>query len=320
MNNIKKIFEATFHYSGAKKNLAHEDLKRELIAHDGQKVRVLRPLSTEEADLFDVGPMYKVRFEDGYETDVFGDELTIEDHTPTVENISISGLSSVLNLLYAHQDEVTEEAQETISSLEHIYFQKRKDSTVKLCDLTAYTAVSLWMGKPDICDVLDEGDYDDVLEKLGLYNEDEENERYNKEFINAVNKNIDWNCLVVSGLLSGNHIIEEAIETTLKRLKNKTAKISISRAQFETAMKYLRNEEHLEEGKNISFTADFGDGMTMDILVWGTKDKNKPAWVDSVLFDHGTAVACNPGDDLLALWALNDLNGIRYEARIQVEN
>lgn len=320
MNNIKKSLEATFHYSGTKENWAHQDLKKELITHDGQKVSVLRPLTAEEADLFDVGPMYKVRFEDGYETDAFGDELVREDHDPTIESISIQGLSSTLSLLYTHLNEISEEVQEVISALEHIYFQKRKDTSIKLCDLATYTATSLWTGKSDICDVLNEGDYDDVLEKLKLFNEDEKDEYYNKAFIDAVNENIDWNYVVASGILSGNHIIEEAIETTLKKLKNKTAEISISRTQFETAMKYLRNEEHLEEGENISFTADFGDGMTMDISVWGSKGENKPAWADAVLFDHGDAIACGLGEDLLAPWVLNDLNEIRYEARIQVKN
>lgn len=321
MDNIKKSFEVTFHYSGTKENWAHDDLKKELIAHDGQKVSVLRPLTADEADLFDVGPMYKIRFGDGYETDAFGDELVREDHDPTVESISSQGLSSALSLLYTHLDEISEEAQRVISALEHIYFQKRgDDNTIKLCDLASYTAASLWTGKSDICDVLNEGDYDDVLEKLKLFNEDGGEECYNKDFIDAINKNIDWNHVVASGILSGNHIIEDAIEATLKKLKNKTAEISISRAQFETAMKYLRNEEHLEEGENISFTADFGDGMTMDISVWGNKDKNKPAWADAVLFDHGDAITCGLGEDLLAPWVLNDLNEIRYEARIQIEN
>lgn len=41
----------------------------------GQKVEILRPLTEKEADLFETGPMYRVRFPDGFESDAFEDEL-----------------------------------------------------------------------------------------------------------------------------------------------------------------------------------------------------------------------------------------------------
>lgn len=44
----------------------------------GERVEVLRPLTEDEADLDDVGPMFKIRFADGVETDAFADELTFE--------------------------------------------------------------------------------------------------------------------------------------------------------------------------------------------------------------------------------------------------
>lgn len=44
---------------------------------DGERCRVLRPLTDKEADIADVGPMYKIRFTDGTETDAFEDELKI---------------------------------------------------------------------------------------------------------------------------------------------------------------------------------------------------------------------------------------------------
>ncbi len=50
-----------------------------LNARTGQLVEVLRALTEREADLDDVGPMFHVRFEDGYETDAFADELTLHD-------------------------------------------------------------------------------------------------------------------------------------------------------------------------------------------------------------------------------------------------
>ena len=49
----------------------------QLNERSGQIVTVIRPLTPKEADLFDVGAMYKVRFEDGLIIDAFEDELTI---------------------------------------------------------------------------------------------------------------------------------------------------------------------------------------------------------------------------------------------------
>ena len=43
---------------------------------DGQICTVIRPLTSDEADLSDVGPMYRIRFEDGVITDAFEDELS----------------------------------------------------------------------------------------------------------------------------------------------------------------------------------------------------------------------------------------------------
>ena len=47
-----------------------------LNARSGQTVTVLRPLTVDEADLYDVGPMFRVRFDDGTVEDVFDDELS----------------------------------------------------------------------------------------------------------------------------------------------------------------------------------------------------------------------------------------------------
>ena len=48
----------------------------ELNKYNGTSVEVLRPLTEQECDITDVGNMYKVKFEDGYERDVFEDELS----------------------------------------------------------------------------------------------------------------------------------------------------------------------------------------------------------------------------------------------------
>lgn len=47
-----------------------------LNERSGQNCVIVRHLTEDEADMFDVGPMYHIRFDDGYETDAFEDELT----------------------------------------------------------------------------------------------------------------------------------------------------------------------------------------------------------------------------------------------------
>lgn len=47
----------------------------------GQTVEVISTLTAREADIDDVGTMYRVRFDDGFETDVFADELTPYEET-----------------------------------------------------------------------------------------------------------------------------------------------------------------------------------------------------------------------------------------------
>lgn len=48
----------------------------ELQKYNGKKVSVIRSLTKEEYDVEDVDYMYKVKFPDGYEQDVFEDELS----------------------------------------------------------------------------------------------------------------------------------------------------------------------------------------------------------------------------------------------------
>lgn len=42
----------------------------------GQYVTILRPLSSTECDTTEIGPMYRIQFADGVETDVYADEVT----------------------------------------------------------------------------------------------------------------------------------------------------------------------------------------------------------------------------------------------------
>lgn len=44
--------------------------------YDGMECEVLRPLTAEEADIEEVGQMYRVRLSNGVEVDAFEDELS----------------------------------------------------------------------------------------------------------------------------------------------------------------------------------------------------------------------------------------------------
>ena len=48
----------------------------ELNDRSGSPALVLRALTEKEVDIPDVGPMYKIKFSDGYERDAFEDELS----------------------------------------------------------------------------------------------------------------------------------------------------------------------------------------------------------------------------------------------------
>lgn len=59
------------------KNYKFNTTDTELLKYNGTKVSVIRALTENECDIEDVGNMYKVKFEDGYERDVFEDELSL---------------------------------------------------------------------------------------------------------------------------------------------------------------------------------------------------------------------------------------------------
>ena len=50
----------------------------ELVGRDGSTVDIIGKLSPDEYDECETGPMYKVRFADGFVTDAFMDEIEIE--------------------------------------------------------------------------------------------------------------------------------------------------------------------------------------------------------------------------------------------------
>jgi len=82
----------------------------QLNDRSGQVVEVIRPLTEDEADLFDVGPMYRIRFDDGYETDAFEDELSDEitscnaSVASVVSNTDISKMSTTELFNYIHDN------------------------------------------------------------------------------------------------------------------------------------------------------------------------------------------------------------------------
>lgn len=62
----------SFNYSGS--------MNSNLNDRDGGVVTILRKLTNKEADLIETGLMYRVRFGDGFESDVFADELEYNDY------------------------------------------------------------------------------------------------------------------------------------------------------------------------------------------------------------------------------------------------
>ena len=48
----------------------------DLLQYNGTEVEIIRSLTEDEADIADVGNMYKCRCEDGCEIDIFEDELS----------------------------------------------------------------------------------------------------------------------------------------------------------------------------------------------------------------------------------------------------
>lgn len=59
----------------AGKKYRFETVDSEYLKYDDTEVEVIRPLTDEEADIADVGNMYQVKFNDGYVSAVFEDEL-----------------------------------------------------------------------------------------------------------------------------------------------------------------------------------------------------------------------------------------------------
>ena len=68
------IFTATFRRYTS--DTSSDTIERELIARSGQRVEILGELDRDTYDFEDTGVTHRVIFEDGYDADAFGEELT----------------------------------------------------------------------------------------------------------------------------------------------------------------------------------------------------------------------------------------------------
>lgn len=68
------IFTATFRRYTS--DTSSDTIERELIARSGQRVEILGELDRDTYDFEDTGVIHRVIFEDGYDADAFGEELT----------------------------------------------------------------------------------------------------------------------------------------------------------------------------------------------------------------------------------------------------
>ena len=67
-------FTATFRRYTS--DTSSDPIERELIARSGQRVEILGELDRDTYDFEDTGVTHRVIFEDGYDADAFGEELT----------------------------------------------------------------------------------------------------------------------------------------------------------------------------------------------------------------------------------------------------
>lgn len=104
--------------------------------------------------------------------------------------------------------------------------------------------------------------------------------------------------------------------------------IGVSKKTLDMINRYLTVEpkdasECLGEDETIRFTADFGNGIEMDIKVCGVQfdefNTSNTAWTEAVLFDNGCQVACSDVDDTFeGEWRL-EYDGIEYVANVVEE-
>lgn len=82
------------------------------------------------------------------------------------------------------------------------------------------------------------------------------------------------------------------------------AMVKVPKARMDIIDKYLSVQpsdpsECLHEDETITETANFGNGMEMDIKCCGvqfTEGYDNRAWSEAVLFHNGNEVSCSPAD------------------------
>lgn len=103
--------------------------------------------------------------------------------------------------------------------------------------------------------------------------------------------------------------------------------IIVPRAEADKIKELLATEpacesECFNEDETISYTANFGNSIEMDIKVCGVQyeeEGTNTPWTEAVLFDHGSEVCCSePGDRLFGQWEL-DYEGKTYIVEITAE-
>ena len=177
----------------------------------------------------------------------------------------------------------------------------------------------VWSKNSDVAYVLESGVYDEDMRRLGLYNEKGATCPYDKEFLDDVASNVDWDDVAQAGVNAGNDIIDDVISGVLETYHVESANITITPREYEMVQMYLRNEEHLGEDDTISFAAAFGNDIEMDIKVCGTQNENECAWTEAVLFEHGHEICCTDVfDELLLHWQMRD-GKTMFEVHINIE-
>lgn len=98
--------------------------------------------------------------------------------------------------------------------------------------------------------------------------------------------------------------------------------ITLTYAENNLIQKYLSGKEYLSEDNTISFTADFGEGMEMDIKVCGVQyqeEEDNSAWTEAVLFKNGSEVShTDVCDEILGEWICEDHDGNQYVVNVKV--
>ena len=110
-------------WAGTKKVFDTHGGDTQLNDRTGQTVTVIRPLTGKEADIADVGPMFKVRFEDGFVTDAFEDELSdiTSCNSSTSTDKALKHIKAAIDILGTSGDK-SDVTKDSIANLSVVMF------------------------------------------------------------------------------------------------------------------------------------------------------------------------------------------------------